>query len=237
MSRNRLTAAACLAALIFVCPAYADDAPAYLAAWTSADCRGCHQVNDEIFSHPVDVSPSMAVPEGLPLEYGRVACTTCHTDNAAAHAAGRATGDNMLRPLAAKCSSCHTDAPAGSRAAHGIALGRAHYGWSNQGAFAGFGPKAKTESPLASDSSCLKCHDGSGAKSLGRSHPSNVPYRRTKLGKNVSPLIPAASLDDRIRLFDNNVTCNSCHSPFSDQPKFLVMPNRRGELCKSCHDM
>ncbi|MHC4317018.1 MAG: cytochrome c3 family protein [Planctomycetota bacterium] len=50
-------------------------------------------------------------------------------------------------------------------------------------------------------------------------------------------LKPAASLDRRIRLFDNRVGCGSCHSPFADDEALLVMSNLRSRLCLSCHEL
>ncbi|MCL5061957.1 MAG: hypothetical protein M1443_01925 [Nitrospirae bacterium] len=73
---------------------------------------------------------------------------------------------------------------------------------------------------------CITCHDGvSGA--IHSSHPFFVPY---KSGKRFKPIT-----DNRIIIADGQVTCLSCHNPFSTKNKRLVMENRGSRLCLSCH--
>jgi cytochrome c5 len=116
----------------------------------------------------------------------------------------------------------------------------------------------------AESASCLACHDGTVASDVGghaegdwagkaasgsrtrgiraaamdgpSSHPIGVPYRSTS-GPEAIELRPAASLDPRIRLFNHNVGCGSCHSVYSRQPDYVVFPNDRSVLCLSCHRM
>lgn len=101
---------------------------------------------------------------------------------------------------------------------------------------------------------CLGCHDGTIAKDVGEhtggsgrgirasempaesSHPIGVPYRST-LGAHGVELKASASLDPRIRLFNQNLGCGSCHSIYSGQAKYIVFPNERSALCMSCHKL
>jgi predicted CXXCH cytochrome family protein len=111
---------------------------------------------------------------------------------------------------------------------------------------------------------CLSCHDGTIATDVGghaesgslisdarrsksrgilaaemsgpASHPIGVPYRSTS-GPGGIELRSASSLDPRIRLFNQQVGCGSCHSIYSAQAKFVVFPNERSSLCLSCHRM
>jgi len=89
---------------------------------------------------------------------------------------------------------------------------------------------------------CLSCHDGlmsadiaisSPQPQLGE-HPVGVVLGRRRSGPSID-LRPIEGLDRRIRLIDNKVGCLSCHSPFSQQPRLLVMSNDRSRLCLSCH--
>jgi len=108
---------------------------------------------------------------------------------------------------------------------------------------------------------CLSCHDGTTATDIGlgsdggpithaSGHPVGVAYRSigglasssivaptgsggTLLG--YGQLVPVSTLDPRIRLFDGNIGCGSCHSPYSQEHGLLVMDNYRSRLCLSCH--
>ena len=65
------------------------EGPVVSSAADVSDARvSCHQMPTGL-SHPVGVTPSMAVPAGLPLDAGRVSCTTCHDEQAAAGHASR----------------------------------------------------------------------------------------------------------------------------------------------------
>lgn len=225
------------------------------AHWTSGDCMACHTIDQPIFSHPVDVRPSMAVPEGLPLTYGKVTCTTCHQDTASAHAASRQNRDGFLRagmlPGAASCAQCHSPDSRTAADIHALALGVAHPQWNRRLDLSSMPTTAMSLSQLLAGTSttshlntsakltfdCRGCHDGSMAQDLGPSHVVDVPYRRQRTGRGISQLVPAAQLDSRIRLFDGKMQCNSCHSAYAGNEKLLVMSNIQGQLCRSCHDM
>lgn len=217
-------------------------------------CAACHRPEPG-FSHPVGVIPSMAVPADLPLEDGRISCITCHASGDAAHMKAEQTGSPMLRSGVAGpgtlCMSCH-DMRDDSRAAqHGSALGVAHQRW--QGKAPGRASASASASGLDPESrTCLSCHDGllssdialSGsagnfASAIMDDHPVGVPYGRPGGARSSSGmpfgLRPLSALDPRIRLYDGQVGCNSCHSPYAGTKGLLVMDNQRSALCLSCH--
>lgn len=207
-------------------------------------CAGCHQW-DSALSHPVDISPSMNVPSFLPLTGGRITCLTCHTEGGlTAHADATQTHSGMLRVEAEMlCSQCHTGSAMTAKSMHPTALGRAHLAApSRNGDSAGM---------LDQESrTCLSCHDGMLASDVAHSgsvgvasdnHPVGIAYGNTLRGtgatryKSDMPVIPATSLDPRLRLFNGQVGCGSCHSPYSGEKQYLAISNDRSRLCLSCH--
>jgi predicted CXXCH cytochrome family protein len=101
---------------------------------------------------------------------------------------------------------------------------------------------------------CLSCHDGTVATGIGvggdevpgvhaGSHPVGVAYvdgalpgiKKPGGGGGYGQLRAATGLDSRIRLFSGQVGCGSCHSPYSQEQKLLVMSNYRSALCMNCH--
>ena len=225
------------------------------STWIDADCRSCHQVKQPIFSHPLDVRPSMAVPKFLPLDQGRLGCTTCHANDPATHARSRTVHDGLLRqgePGRAFCDNCHDSATSPEGSTHTQALDRAHLTWADRqstgstGLFRPLGTgstasiTADAGLAAAAAKSCRGCHDGASGPDVGYSHPTGIRYmvgstRSSRPGKD-SELATTSRLDSRIRLFDSKVECQSCHSPFSRRPKLLVMANNRDQLCRSCHN-
>jgi predicted CXXCH cytochrome family protein len=206
-------------------------------------------VTQPLFSHPVDVRPSMPIPNAMPLERGRLACTTCHEADVNAHARSRQAHDGMLRtpgssgsspstPGSAFCVHCH----AGDSIGHTIGLGRAHLQWEDRSGASPaddmFGSALGLASNLHNESNdCLSCHDGGTAHDIGNSHPIGVDYRPNFTDDRTRDLVDVARLDSRIRLFSGQLGCGSCHSPYADTDMLLVIPNERGDLCKSCHDL
>ena len=211
--------------------------------WNASDCSLCHSGMDRsIFSHPVDIRPSFRIPASLPLEAGLVTCVTCHRDDAASHGASRDLHDGFLRSKAvgkAQCAQCHQRLDGTANRAHAISLGRAHLGVDKQAALS-FGQPTGDRAIEQESRTCMSCHDGSVAKDLGVGHPVGVsyedPFRRSERRRRLS-LTPAHRLDPRVRLFDGQVGCGSCHSPYAGHKKMLVIPNDRGGLCKSCHGL
>lgn len=216
------------------------------SSWTDSRCDGCHRIEPEL-SHPIGVVPRDAVPDHLPLEGGRVTCVTCHDDSsAAAHASARARGSDLLRlsgSSANRCGECHREDGGSAGSMHARAIRVAHLTRPS----AGTGPAASMAAAFEDSSGCLECHDGTVAPDAANhrvltdfrpeaDHPVGVRYQpapHRRAGE--SPLRPQSSLDSRIRLFQGQVGCGSCHSVYSSEPTRLVMSNSRSQLCLSCH--
>lgn len=74
------------------------------------------------------------------------------------------------------------------------------------------------------------------ASQSGETHPIGTEYP-AHARRGAKSMVPRSRLDGRIRLFDNMVGCGSCHSPYSQEKKLLVIDNRGSQLCLSCHDL
>ncbi len=210
-----------------------------------ADCRSCHHIEPDL-SHPIDVVPSMWTPPHLVLENGTMTCVTCH-----GHRSGDAAGGPVTDPARdpGLCAACHDPVRGDARQIHAASLGRAHLlAPGTSGAQRLRGPSWPGEFDAESQA-CLECHDGtlaripgirtgprgpaSAARLLGGRHPIGVEQRPRGAGDN---LVPAHTLDPRIRLFDGRVGCGSCHNPYSGHEAMLVMSNQASALCLTCHD-
>jgi predicted CXXCH cytochrome family protein len=224
-------------------------APRMTASADPNKCAGCHQF-DPMLSHPVNIAPSMTVPGELPLVDGRMTCQTCHTEGGIeAHAEATRDHTGMLRMEAGLlCAQCHSGAELTARSMHPTALGRAHLQAPVRMAVA-------TDTPGALDAesrTCLGCHDGTvagdivGAMSQGLAvqsgnHPIGIAHANTLRGSGAfkyqsdMPVVPASSLPHRFRLFNGNIGCGSCHSPYSDHKNYLVADNYGSRLCLTCH--
>lgn len=165
--------------------------------WTNSRCGSCH-TPDPLFSHRIDVLPSMATPASLPLEGGKMTCMTCHADDAASHTLARQNHSPMLRDgLApeALCALCHDPAQKDRRSIHGATLRRAH----TQGAFA----TARRSNAAAAS----RAGPASAAGSVSASPASFAQTPTSAAGAALrSPTLAAQSgLDARTQL------CMSCH--------------------------
>jgi predicted CXXCH cytochrome family protein len=262
-SRRRIVGAAALGLLAAVLPfgliANAEperggvglSAPGPIS-WIARDCGTCH-VPDGLFSHPVDIPPSMAVPEHLPLVDGRLSCVTCHrAESATEHALARHTHSALLRGTLtgpAFCQQCHEPSDPGRSAMHSVALGRAHLrSPTTIVSFKGGSKASFNETSVLTSAECLACHDGSVAIAVQHavpgqdwvgdrrrigllpSHPVSITY------PDREGYVNRSNLDGRLRLHDGRVECSSCHSLYASEPDLLVVPNDRSTLCLSCHD-
>ncbi len=228
---------------------------ARFAELTESRCTDCHTY-DPLFSHPVEITPpgSMHIPANFPLINGQMTCVTCHVGSSETHANGRQGFDAGLGLAATGfglCIACHDTGTYTFEDLHAVSIGKAHLGQSRIGrnTTQGFALQALDILDTETDT-CLTCHDGAMASGSGRlsgvvpggslfdigvsEHPIG-PYRYSDHLDPDGDLTPIAMLDDRVRLFDNQVGCGSCHSVYSDEPKLLVMSNQGSQLCLSCH--
>jgi predicted CXXCH cytochrome family protein len=125
---------------------------------------------------------------------------------------------------------------------------------------------ARIDQPGPSSKLCLSCHDGSIAlglvlsrpptdpiklthtfmpsgesnltNDLSDDHPVGFRYDRT-LSNRDPQLRPPQLVDHRIPLGERGeLECIACHDPHNNElGDFLRIPEQRGALCRSCHDM
>ncbi len=207
---------------------------------TARSCVSCHRF-EPVQTHPTNVMASMSVPSSLPLMGGFVTCLTCH-DATADHATTR-------RPVGVRggltgpelCVQCHAGASNSTKSIHSLRGAKAHLTSKS--------PLDRPAQPGAADGesvSCMACHDGSSASDAGShalrrhgddmllDHPIGIPMRETGRSRD-SDFKLNRHIDKRIRLFNGNLGCGSCHSIYSREPGLLVMNNRGSKLCLSCH--
>jgi len=203
-------------------------------------CLDCHDRSD-VVSHPVDIIPSMKVPEDLHLDWeGRMTCATCHDIHQKRRRTLSGQGRYFLRRLEtgkALCYSCHDK----------------EFKKGHRGIFdvAHIGPKYREigiEGELDNISlDCLRCHDDTIARSArtrigigiwdhgpeGSSHPVGVEYPRGAASQK--DYIDITRLPPEIRLIDGKIGCSTCHNPYSKEKGYLVMSNKGSALCLACH--
>lgn len=208
---------------------------------SAARCVECHRF-DAGLTHPVQVVPSMATPKTFPLEAGRVTCVTCH-DAGPRHATDHTRVGIRGGETPSMCVQCHQGASPKTKAIHTVAVQRAHFVPESRVRTLSTALSLDTESK-----DCMGCHDGTAASEAGShsvrsndldtpsDHPIGVPMRTTERTRRGDfKLANAGSLDRRVRLFNGNLGCGSCHSVYSKQPAELVMSNQKSKLCLTCH--
>lgn len=229
-------------------------------------CERCHQFSPGL-SHPVGIVASgtgRGRAADLPLDMGRVTCLTCHDESAARpHGEGRAgrAPDPMLRreSVESLCAECHQQPGRDLKHVHAMGLLKAHLDTPTGGArFGASGGEAGIRGLAGrgdvdgETASCLSCHDGTVASDVGEhvqggrrsslamdgpsSHPIGVVYKAAVSRDGIQLRAPA-TLDRRIRLFDQRVGCGSCHSLYSRHQDHIVFSNDRSALCLGCHRM
>ena len=190
-------------------------------------CKSCH--SNLGLSHPTGMKPTMAMPEGFPLNRrGRMTCATCHKTHGE-----KAYLLHKGEPGRVFCYFCHKDSLKNIHG--GVGLG-AH--------------STKKYEVVDKDifvdelsAQCMSCHDSSLGKGVnigagtwlheqGGSHPIGVDYRRaySKGGFN-----PPSLLHKNIRLFKGRVGCGTCHDIYSKERNQLVITNKGSTLCLECH--
>ena len=203
-------------------------------------CLDCHDRRN-VASHPVDIRPSMKVPEDLHLDWeGHMTCATCHDIHQKRRRALFGEGRYFLRRIEtgkALCYSCHDKM---LEKGHKASLDTAH-----------MGPKYR-EMDIRGELDevsfqCLRCHDGSIAMSArteirigiwdhgreGGSHPVGVEYPRGPA--SFKDYVDIMRLPSKIKLIDGKVGCVTCHDPYSKEKGHLVMSNKGSALCLVCH--
>ena len=202
-------------------------------------CQECHTVSLQN-SHPIEMVPSMEIPEIFPLDWaGRITCSTCHDP----HAENIDDNPEMLRTLArgkSFCDMCHRDfLPIDGR--H-VGVGLAH---SKSGVFEENSLYSQVLDSISLQ--CLTCHDGVIASDTSYhasgdpltynqrslSHPIGMDY--AEAARHDPELNPVEALAPEIMLPDGKVGCISCHNPYSKERMMTVVSNYGSALCLECH--
>lgn len=227
-------------------PVAASEHPAKSTATNSPavapdSCITCHTF-DTGMSHPVNITPNTTLPASLPLNAGKLTCTTCHDPDLHRQPGARYSLRKGL-DSGSRCSTCHA-ASDPKRNPHATGGFGAHLARSKS---LSTPPHSATTLDHESQS-CMTCHDGSLASDAGshrsmrsldsekEEHPVGIAYSSASSKLSEMKLVPAARLDARIRLFDGKLGCGSCHSPYSHVSKQLIMSNAASKLCLSCHE-
>jgi predicted CXXCH cytochrome family protein len=158
---------------------------------------------------------------------------------------------------ASTCSFCHTP--------HGAITGTPL--WSHQLSSAVYkiyqssSLQANVGQPTGSSKLCLSCHDGTvalaesirggpsggayiapGSANIGTDlsddHPISFVYS-TALSTEDVQIRPPSALPEQLKLDrSGELQCTTCHNPHDNRyGDFLVMPNRRSQMCTACHDL
>ena len=210
----------------------------------TAMCTTCHKEALEL-SHPVDIRPSMAVPEPFPLDWkNELSCVTCHSAHDPGygefHVRSRASGQGL-------CIMCHDNLESDM---HTVSMGSAHISGRPSARF------EPNQAGVALDElsiKCISCHDAVFAldtelvnplftknnymyniSSMGLSHPIGMSYSETKR-KYRGAYRDIGDIPKEIKLFGGAVGCGSCHSLYSKRHFELVMSNVGSALCLGCH--
>ena len=212
-------------------------------------CSTCHEdILSEGYLHPVNVRPrNVIIPAGFPLSrYGEITCSTCH-DIHSSYVTPFGTPSHFLRQYETGsrfCEACHTGGAL--NIGHAEMFEEAHLQpkYTETSSF-------RTIDPISTK--CISCHDGSYASSVSilagkwghssqlmsndeGSHPIGVDYESARVMRgSKTDLRPMDLVDKRIQFFNGTVGCGSCHDPYSNIEKNLVMSDRNSELCLACH--
>ncbi|MFC1761380.1 hypothetical protein ACFL6U_04805 [Planctomycetota bacterium] len=229
-----------------------------IAGDISSTCSqpGCHTVEGEL-NHPLGVSANIHTPAEMPLDdQGRITCLTCHLESSTT-----ASTDNLddqanlrlYRPEGIEfCASCHMDMGTSIKEqSHWRFSARAHLlPLSDQFSHTSDRLSVSVSSIDQESRTCMSCHENvavSTPYSRGMSnqsrafggasmanHPIGMSYTEAALNRRGGYYYPI--MDQRIRLFDGQVGCGSCHSLYSRKKNLLVMSNHRSVLCLTCHN-
>jgi predicted CXXCH cytochrome family protein len=210
-------------------------------------CMRCHE-DLKTVSHVVDVAPTMAIPQELPLdESGRITCATCHDPHLPPTDPFTGKKTYFLRDGLvgkAECALCHTtELSAIHQPTHRPAMDRAH-GFSSYTVL-------YPDPPLDSLSiMCIDCHNAPGSfqktypgagiwkhgPDMGLSHPIGTDYRDAAMrDKQLKAMI---DLDHRLLFFEGRIGCCTCHDPYRPGGGVDLRIGVKGgfqDLCLACH--
>lgn len=214
----------------------------------------CHDF-DPVLNHPVGIEPKGAITVNMPLDSNsRITCLTCHDETGSSDGLDQTDSSRMRilhKPSGIQfCSKCHMKMDGTLvKQSHWQFSTRAHLGSINPQSSNGNNSIQKIGGIDVESRTCLSCHDKISAFmpsdfetpkqrkhrwSSMTDHPIAMSYANAAFRRPGHYQYPI--FEPRIRLFDGSLGCGSCHSPYSQMRKNLVMRNVRGALCKKCHN-
>jgi len=222
------------------CHVDSSENPKVLTMSVTKLCQPCHKKINRKSSHPVDKVPeSIRVPADLPLTDGKVTCNTCHNIHESNLTAMGGKTYFLRRPSAGRefCMACHEVKLRGS--SHVEIVGIAHIGSRYA-----VTDRSQPLDPMSLD--CIGCHDGSIGRAadykVGQgvwshnegSHPVGINYQECRMKRG--GLHAVSMISKKLRLFNGNIGCGTCHDMYSSKPGKLTVSNEGSKLCLSCHN-
>ena len=97
---------------------------------------------------------------------------------------------------------------------------------------------------------CLECHDGASAQDItvdvrndpvSRKHKVMISNSDHPIGMNYNRYVSFSKeykqvINPKMIFVDGKVGCLTCHDPFNQEKGHLVMSDRQGALCLTCHN-
>lgn len=200
-------------------------------------CKSCHPKSLEA-SHPTGLRPTNAIPTAYPLDWtGNITCSTCH--NIHGNTTGLPRTDKQGRDL---CLDCHTEEFFNAMPDGGASLINAGH-MSTEADLSDYGIDEYSIQ-------CLDCHMNKGDINLNsRSRANDAVMRHTIGGLNhpigqyyansrqTGKFHPESEHAETILLPNGQVSCVSCHQPYTQEHGKLTVPKGGSRLCFECHDI
>ena len=218
------------------CHVDADKNPGSLKPMSNSRCVNCHADLNQSQPHPVDIPPSILLPDDMPLVNGKLGCITCHFFHPFSEKYQNRSGNLLRRPGrgALFCGACHR------------IIGKVHVVFENIHRDS-YRLSGRNSSLDAYTLQCVECHDSYLDRSFGSdaaasrssfsrrsNHPVGVSLAQIS-AKNPLKFNDPYALPPNIRLFNGKIGCGTCHNAFSKEKSMLVMNNWRSRLCLKCH--
>ncbi len=171
--------------------------------------------------HPINIP--MNGKTNLPLKNEKIWCTTCHTE----HTSSPAAIPNYLK-LSYKnlCMNCHADKGSSDKNHMGMNL-----------------YKDSTKMPGITVDSCSSCHSMHFAQQgltiyLDSTMCTKCHAEKRKQMHKLMPMMAALAASQKIRLENEQLTCQTCHSPHNEKiTNHFLKEKKTGllQFCSTCH--
>ncbi len=212
------------------------NSPAKIDTDITGACQTCHTEYAKTQSHPTSIYPTLSIPRDLPLTEGRLTCLTCHFVHVKDDMKLRKKHNFLRRQVSGMlfCSACHEI----NEKRH-IVFDNVHKGEYEE-------TNRSTRIDRMS-LECITCHDRylvEPKDSLGAgnwnhynkefSHPIGISYSKAS-SRSMRKFRPASMLNKKIKLYNGNIGCGTCHNIYSKEKGILILNNQNSSLCLECH--